>query len=275
MTPARVSGHFVDGQAGPIYVLLRRPAVNAVRGCVVVVPPFAEEMNKCRRMVATTANELAAQGISSVMPDLYGTGDSGGDFVEASWDVWCGDIARTAAWAQAQGHPVTGVLAIRLGCALAVDCVAEGVLAPVERAVLWQPVLDGDRFLMQFLRLRVAASLMEDRKESLGELRESLRGGRALEIAGYTLPPQLATQLSMISCESRLQALATQLHWMEVVRNLGAELPVSSSRPVELARAAGGAVLVSKFEGEPFWSSTEIVVNRAMGEATVRAFATT
>ena len=226
-------------------------------------------------MVATTANELAAQGISSVMPDLYGTGDSGGDFVEASWDVWCGDIARTAAWAQAQGHPVTGVLAIRLGCALAVDCVAEGVLAPVERAVLWQPVLDGDRFLMQFLRLRVAASLMEDRKESLGELRESLRGGRALEIAGYTLPPQLATQLSMISCESRLQALATQLHWMEVVRNLGAELPVSSSRPVELARAAGGAVLVSKFEGEPFWSSTEIVVNRAMGEATVRAFATT
>jgi exosortase A-associated hydrolase 2 len=275
VNPARVSGHFIDGQAGPIHVVLRRPTVGAARGCVLVVPPFAEEMNKCRRMIATVAIELAAQGVSTVMPDLHGTGDSSGDFADASWHVWRGDLARTVAWAQAQGSSVTGVLAIRLGCALAVDCVADGSLAAVERAVLWQPVLNGDRFLMQFLRLRVAASLMQDRKESLGELRAWLQSGRAVGIAGYTLSPALAKELSEVSCDMRLRALAGRLHWMEVVRSADSEVPVATIRLIDLVRAAGRAVQVSKFEGEPFWSSTEIVVNRPMGEATVRAFAAT
>ena len=103
-----------------------------------------------------------------MLPDLYGTGDSGGDFADASWDVWQSDIARTARWCAERGWPVQGVLAIRLGCALAVAAMASGGLPPVARSVLWQPIFDGRRFLAQFLRLRIAANLMADRERIPG-----------------------------------------------------------------------------------------------------------
>ena len=55
MSRRSVSGQFIDGAKGPIFVLAREPAAG-VRGCVLVVPPFAEEMNKCRRMVTEVAS---------------------------------------------------------------------------------------------------------------------------------------------------------------------------------------------------------------------------
>ena len=55
-----------------------------------MVPPFAEEMNKCRPMVTEVALGLAESGIASIVPDLYGTGDSGGDFSEGDWETWQG-----------------------------------------------------------------------------------------------------------------------------------------------------------------------------------------
>jgi hypothetical protein len=58
VTGARLTGHFIAGPKGPIFVLLREPP-DASRGCVIVVPPFAEEMNKCRRMVTEVAVGLA------------------------------------------------------------------------------------------------------------------------------------------------------------------------------------------------------------------------
>ena len=79
MSRTTFSGEFVAGTKGPIFVLLRKPLVPP-RGCVLVVPPFAEEMNKCRRMVTELAIRLAEQGIATLQPDFYGTGDSAGDF---------------------------------------------------------------------------------------------------------------------------------------------------------------------------------------------------
>jgi pimeloyl-ACP methyl ester carboxylesterase len=44
------------------------------------VHPFAEEMNKSRRMAALQSRALAAQGYAVLQIDLFGCGDSGGDF---------------------------------------------------------------------------------------------------------------------------------------------------------------------------------------------------
>jgi exosortase A-associated hydrolase 2 len=267
-----VSAQFIEGSKGPIFVLLRRPP-GPVRGCVLVVPPFAEEMNKCRRMVAEATMGLAEHDIASVVPDLYGTGDSAGDFVDADWVTWQDDIIRTVRWAAVQGLSISGILATRLGCALTASVLAAGIIGPVARTVLWQPVFDGGRFLTQFLRLRTSASLMVDRKESIAELRDRLRSGEVVEVAGYGLTPRLAADLDAAVTPDRLPQQLGHVTWMEVVRDVGAERPVTSSKLIDQTRVRGGRVDLQLFPGEPFWASTEIVRNREMSEAAVQFLA--
>ena len=64
----------------------------AFKGTVMHLPAFGEEMNKSRAMVAAQARALANEGFQVFVPDYYGTGDSGGDFSEATWDLWLEDI---------------------------------------------------------------------------------------------------------------------------------------------------------------------------------------
>lgn len=271
MNHGAVSGHFLQSGKGPIFVLLREPKART-QACVLVVPPFAEEMNKSRRMVTEVALGLAERGVATVLPDLYGTGDSAGDFADGDWTCWQDDIHEVCRWSAERGRPVTEILAVRLGCALAAACVSAGTIGPIGRTVLWQPVFDGPRFLGQFLRLRVAASLMEqDRKETLAELRSRLHAGETLEVAGYRLSGRLASDLDAVLPPDLLPIQLGDVAWMETVREVGASIPAASARLIDQTRAAGGRIETHAIAGEPFWAATEIVRNTAMVEATIRA----
>jgi hydrolase, ortholog 2, exosortase system type 1 associated len=223
-----------------------------------IVPPFAEEMNKSRRMCAEVAHGLAERGVASVLPDLYGTGDSAGEFADADWQVWQDDLLRVAEWMAQCGWPVTDLLCVRLGCALGAQ-VAGRLPSPVGRTVFWQPVADGARFVTQFLRLRVAASMMEDRRETVESLKARLQSGERIEVAGYELSGGLAGQLETVRLEETLDGAVGELHWMEVVREEGAPLPAASTRLLESIGQRLPSVSTYAVCGEPFWSSTEIV----------------
>lgn len=272
MTSTLVSGHFIDSDRGPIFLLLRQPAASA--GCVLMVPPFAEEMNKSRRMMSVVALALARAGIASVVVDLFGTGDSSGNFSEADWQTWRSDVVRATQWCGERGLRVTGLLATRLGCSLATALVAAGAMPPVDRTVLWQPVFDGARFLNHFLRLRLAALLAEqDRKETMAELRARLKSGQIVEVAGYELSGRLAGDLEALPRMTALPAELGQIHWMEVVREAGLAVPPPSQQIIDVTRAAGARITCSVFAGEPFWAATEVVENAALVRATVDALA--
>ena len=62
------------------------------------LPPFAEEMNHSRRMATLQAHRLAALGIDVLVVDLFGTGDSAGDFADARWETWQEDAKAAVAW---------------------------------------------------------------------------------------------------------------------------------------------------------------------------------
>jgi len=273
LSPASIEGHFL-GEPGQRIFVLRRPAQGTARGCVLLVPPFAEEMNKSRRMLSDVGAQLAQQGYDILLPDLYGTGDSDGDFGDADWVRWRQDLATTAAWSAKQGRPVNHLLAVRLGCGLAADALAHGELGPMRASVLWQPVFDGERLLNQFLRLRVAASMMDgDRKETIVSLRAEFAAGRSVEVAGYALSPQLVAGLDSLKNPSSVPDGFGRAHWMEVVREAGAPLPQASARIAEAVRANGVSAEILCVAGEPFWSSTEIVRISELVEATVNALA--
>ena len=73
---------FLDRASGSLFAIHHR-AGAAPCGTVLFIPPFAEEMNRARRMVALQARDLAAAGWDVLQLDLFGTGDSQGDFGDA------------------------------------------------------------------------------------------------------------------------------------------------------------------------------------------------
>lgn len=270
MSPASIDARFIEGLRGKLFVLLRKPRRQETGRCVLIVPPFAEEMNKSRRMFTEVAQGLVARGVAAVLPDLYGTGDSEGEFREADWEVWKDDLVRTASWAAEQGWAVSALLCLRLGCILGAQ-VAATLPQPLERSVFWQPVLDGERFMTQFLRLRVAASMMEDRKESVTNLRARLRRGEYLEVAGYELDSRILEQVDQARLGAALHEQLGELYWMEIVRDADLRMPASSAKVIEGAAGKLRSIRGETVAGEPFWASTEIVRLPALVERTVRA----
>jgi exosortase A-associated hydrolase 2 len=263
---------FIDGRRGRIFVLLRRPQTQPVRDTVLIVAPFAEEMNKSRRLLADTTQALVAAGIATVTVDFYGTGDSGGEFRDADWECWQDDLARTARWAAEQGSPVTALLCVRLGCILGARAARD--IGGIRRTVFWQPVTHGERFLTQFLRLRVAASMMESKEgESVGQLRARLAQGETIEVAGYELSPALVAQIDRLQLVPELGPHLGELQWMEVVRDAEGTLPAATAALLQQALAAGISPAVSRIVSEPFWSSVEIVRSAELTRASAAALA--
>lgn len=258
MKRAQVSAEFI-GEAGQrIFVLAHHPEQFS-GSCVLVCPAFAEEMNKSRRMLTELAQHLVQGNIGLVIPDLYGTGDSEGDYVDASVTRWMDDLAQTEKWVESRGWRIESILGIRFGCLLATNYAAK-FTKPKASWVFWQPVLDGRKALDQFLRLRVAASLMADIKETVSSLKARIATDKTLEIAGYSISEQMAKEMEVLKLDDGINKITQKIHWFEVLRDADTVVPL----PVEKTVEQVANVKLQTVVGDQFWVSTEITVNREL-----------
>jgi exosortase A-associated hydrolase 2 len=240
------------------------------RGALVYVHPFAEEMNKARRMAALTARALAANGYAVLLLDLHGCGDSDGDFGDARWEQWKADIAAASAWLAARSGRPVGLWGLRLGALLALDY-ARGAAQPVAQLLLWQPVTAGAAFLTQFLRLRLAGAMLDPDAAgaTTAGLRAELAGGAPLEVAGYLLAPQLAAALDTLDAATLAPPCPTD--WLEIVAAPERPLPPAAARVAAAWQGAGAALAVHGVACAPFWSTQEIAECPALIAATCAA----
>ena len=83
---------FIEFGNGRRFCLFHPAQGGVARGAVLYVHPFAEEMNKARRMAVLQSRALAGAGYNVLQIDLLGCGDSSGDFGHADWSVWREDV---------------------------------------------------------------------------------------------------------------------------------------------------------------------------------------
>ena len=279
MTPDRAEvdtePFFLGSGADRRFCLFHRPA-GACRGAVLYVPPFAEELNRTRRMAALGARRLAAHGVGVLQIDLLGTGDSAGDFADARWDLWKQDLDTGAAWLRARVDAPLTLWGLRLGALLALDFALDHARTsdvPLAPMLLWQPVAAGSTYLTQFLRLRTAnAMLGEDAAAQSGTkaLRAALQAGETLEIAGYDLTPELALAIDALPAPDAMPP-PVPVHWFEVLGAPG-QAPGPAAARVKAAWEARGTQLhVHTVTGAPFWATTAISTCPALLDATVDA----
>lgn len=271
--PARAyeaTASFEPAPGGPRFVLTYRPLRVTERGTVVLAPPFAEEMNKCRRMVAQTARALAADGWLVVQPDLYGCGDSAGNFGAASWRQWVADLERVIGAHHAGGE--LWLWGVRAGALLLSPLLEAN---PAANLLLWQPAHDGAAVLNQFLRLRASAALL-DRSETADrkQLRARLAQGESIEVAGYPLSPQVANPLA----EARLVLppdFSGRIVWFDVSDDAAEPVAPPRQKIAEAWRAAGHRVKFEAVVGPKFWQTVETAEAPALIERARAALAAT
>lgn len=250
---------FLPSVAGRIFTLVVQPEVINTSGkAVIFFPPFAEEMNKSRRMVSLQARALAREGYTVAIPDLYGTGDSQGDFGEALLGTWLADITTVVQFLKQKGYQQFVFWGLRFGVLLQMLVLQERV-ADVSSMLLWQPVLKGEVMMTQFLRLRLAADMMQTgEKITTSDMRRSLQNGDSIEVAGYMLTPELVHAIDGLSLESVTLPETIPVHWFEVTPSEERPIPVASQRLVERWQGQGVRVTQTKVVGEPFWNTIEI-----------------
>lgn len=243
---------FLELNGRRLFALLIEP-VAGYRSSVLYLPPFAEEMNRCRSHAVAQARACAARGIRTMLLDPFGTGESEGQLADARWEQWVDDGIAAGQWlASSGGHPIV-VWGVRTGALLAADIAASGRL-PVSHLLFWQPVVDGKTFVNQCLRLRIASGLVNSAEpETTETIRARLAAGEVIEVAGYPLSGPMAEAISSRRLGARTLASVPRISWLEVVGDAGRPLSPASQRAIEALQEAGVVVRSSATACPMIW----------------------
>ena len=252
---------FLQGFAGRLFALYIPasyiPASERGNCGVVLLPPFAEEMNLSRRMLRFQASALAECGIAALVLDPFGTGDSDGDFGDALWEIWVKDVLVAVDALHARGCSRIGLLGIRLGAILAAAA-APQLTDPCFATVLWQPVVVGRRYLDEFLRIRALTSISGVKPPpTVAEIRLLLDRGETVEVAGYAINPKLAAVLNALDLAQLGSSKLGLVTWLEVGRDGPPRLSVSAERCATIWRTFGIFIEARSVIGVAFWAGQD------------------
>src|SRR5436853_5617830 len=132
---------FIEGIAGKLFAIYHEPAgFTPDLGDVIYLPPFGDEINNSRHFTALMARELAKLGLGVLLIDLYGCGDSAGDFRDASCEIWKKDVSVGVEWLLNRGREHVSLWGLCFGSLLCLDFASES-RHPFQRIVLCQPTL--------------------------------------------------------------------------------------------------------------------------------------
>ncbi|MGH8854478.1 MAG: hydrolase 2, exosortase A system-associated [Telluria sp.] len=268
---------FLDAEPGQRFCLFHPPQ-GQCRGALLYVHPFGDEMNKARRMAALTARRMAARGYGVLQLDLYGCGDSSGDFADARWEIWLADLEAAHAWLHARLGVPAGLWGLRLGGLLALDYASRGTQS-VPDILLWQPVQQGGAYLKQFLRLLSVNEMLAQPESEQGKaasntsmLRATLLGGQALEVAGYELAPELAAAIDVLDA-AKLAPAPSRVHWFDMVPSADRPLAPALARLADQWRSQGCDLRLHQVVGQQFWATQEISESEELADASCSALA--
>jgi exosortase A-associated hydrolase 2 len=241
------------GEEGEKYFTLQFSCREQPKAHIVFIPPFGEEMNRCRALVSEQARYFAQSGYSCTIMDFYGTGDSQGELQDASLQIWQRNIHLTVETLLREACVPVILWGLRLGAFIALDFAAKSALA-IDSILLWQPVVSGERYVTQILRQRVAALASKDLPpETTAGIRKQLAQGQNVEVSGYTIGGQLMADIESLSFAHLGSVCAGKVYWLENVSEAGADLAAGTAKAIEQLKSLQNDVVVHTFSGPQVW----------------------
>jgi uncharacterized protein len=183
-----------------LFGLYQEPA-SSLNGCVVFCNPFGQEAIRSHRLFKVVADRVCRNGYAVLRFDYYGTGDSAGGDEEATLKGFVADLFTAHdEIVRRSGSADVSWVGLRLGATVAVRAAAE-LTAPLSRLVLWEPVIDGPRYLDELARAHSFAM-----EEAFGarclidqDLRALLAAEAPNEALGFPITSTLRAEIEAIA----------------------------------------------------------------------------
>ncbi|NOX35784.1 MAG: hydrolase 2, exosortase A system-associated [Deltaproteobacteria bacterium] len=252
---------FIPSKSGDLFAVYYHPSgqTSFARGDILYIHPFADEMNKSRRMAALQAGLFSQKGFGILQIDLFGCGDSKGEFGDATWDIWKDNINTAIEWLIVKKGKKISLWGLRLGALLMMDFVKNSRV-PIEKYIFWQPVLNGKMAMHQFFRLALASQIMGRDQESSKEIREKLSREQNVEIGGYELNHELVNMIERINMADLCPLPGSRIIWKEISFNDSGNIAPGTSKLVENFKQKGCIVETELVKGNSFWNTIEIAI---------------
>ena len=215
------------------------------------------------------ARSFAEAGFATLLVDLYGTGDSGGEYRDGRWDLWLQDLKAGIEWLRQRADIPVFLWGIRLGSLLMARGSRDFKPAGL---VHWQPVVNGKQYLTQFLRLRIAANMKRARapKETTAALRARFASGENVEVSGYELHPELAKAIDTSMLVDFPPPTDVPVLWLERAQGERTTVSVPSQGVLDRWHDANLRPETQLFEGPDFWMQHERLMAPQAIERTTR-----
>jgi exosortase A-associated hydrolase 2 len=251
----KINPFFLDGPNGKLFCLLFKPNNKKLKKnpCIVHLPAFCEEMNNSRRTIVTQAKKFAKSGYAVLIFDLYGTGDSEGDFSDVLWDVWRNDIIFILKWMISNHGEVTWLWGLRSGCLLATEL---PILFSVKGLIFWQPIVSGTQIIEQLERIKNLneksvvdnRSLVDERTTNAKEIKE---------IGGYEISNKFMEELKIKKMINYQLPPGIKLIWMEIKSLPNSRITPVSDEVIDELRKYDVKISQSIITGNPFWLTAQ------------------
>lgn len=166
---------------------------------IVFCPPCAEEMITTYARLARWSKQLASGGFAVMRFHPFGTGESGGSFVDFSLEGAVQDtVTAIRQLRQHMGkHKPVGVFGVRFGAFIAAQA---ALAAPVDFMVLWSPIVKLRTYFRELLLARLAAEAIHLEANRVTyttqNMVDELRAGRSVDILGYEFSPVFHQQMT-------------------------------------------------------------------------------
>ncbi len=250
---------YLEGPHGRLFAIYHPPhSGDKTKGCFLYIQPLAEEMNRCRQMAAIQAREFSKLGYGCLLLDLYGTGDSEGEYQDGDWDIYLADLKAGLQWIAAEGYDYARLWAVRHGAFLALD-LAYTMPAP-RRLLFWQPALNGKAAVTQILRIALAGFLSEQDKISMSELRNRIQRDTTVELSGYETSGSLLNTLETKHIASYYGLTDLEIQWFDVLASQAQNRSKESIQIEQNWKEAGARIHCETVIGPAFWQVWERVV---------------
>lgn len=212
--------------------------------------PFIEEKLWAHRVYVSFARILAARGAWVLRFDMMGNGDSEGRFSDVSVDTMLADIdcAISCLGQLSRVEGTINLLGLRLGATLA--ALTAERRAKVGKLVLWDPVVDGAKYMQELLRINLTtqSAVYKEIRYNRETLVRMMREGSTVNIDGYELAYPCYEQVSAINLKEGPKRFAGRC----LIVQIGKEGQPIQPDLKALQETYQAATLRTAVE-EPFW----------------------
>lgn len=251
----------IDSGGLRLHGILHEAQALPARGLLVVCGPFAEEKKCAHRPLVDAARHLSERGFAVLRFDYRGCGDSEGAFRDFTLDDWLADTHAAIDFAKRELAPDwTGVAGLRMGAALA-DHAVRG-RGDIDCLILWQPVIDGKRYVAQNLRRSMIKAMLTDGDEFEAKAVADRHESDVIDFDGYEVTAGAQRGLEAI----RLGGPEGAFGGPTLVLNIGPrDEPDDAHRKLAESYPSGLALGVRL---QPFWNRIGLIDAQPMVDAT-------